>query len=153
MDKDIVVGLADGSRSERSERSEPSGPGSGTQVPVVVRRRHHTTEYKLQVLAQADGCVRPGELAALARREGLYASTISKWKEWRDRMQGQNAPPPSSEKPESYESLRGRLRKAERENRRLELKLKRAEGLLEIQKKASELLESLSQADESNENT
>ena len=131
MDKDMAVRLGDGSRSERSERSEPSGP----EVPVVVRRRHHTTEYKLQVLAKADGCVRPGELMALARREGLYASTISKWKEWRDRMQGQNAPPPSSEKPESYESLRGRLRKAERENRRLELKLKRAEGLLEIQKK------------------
>lgn len=68
-------------------------------------------------------------------------------------MQGQNADPSSSEKPESYESLRGRLRKAERENRRLALKLKRAEGLLDLQKKASELLESLNQADESNENT
>jgi len=96
MDKDMAVGLADGSRSERSERSEPSG----TEVPVVVRRRRRTTEYKLRVLAQADGCVRPGELMALARREGLYASTIS-----------------------------------ERENKRLQLKLKRAEGLLEIQKK------------------
>ena len=145
----MAVGLADGSRSERSERSEPSG----TEVPVVVRRRHHTTEYKLRVLAQADECVRPGELMALARREGLYASTISKWKEWRDRMQGQNTRPPGSEKSESYESLRGRLRKAERENRRLALKLKRAEGLLDLQKKASELLESLNQADESNENT
>jgi predicted nuclease with TOPRIM domain len=90
---------------------------------------------------------------ALARREGLYASTITKWKEWRERMQGQNAPWSSPEKPESYESLRGRLRKAERESRRLALKLKRAEGLLDLQKKASELLESLNQADESNENT
>ena len=149
----MAVGLDDGSRSERSERSEASGAKLGTEVPAVVRRRRHTTEYKLQVLAQADRCAQPGELMALARREGLYASTLSKWKEWRERMQGQNADPSSSEKPESYESLRGRLRKAERENRRLALKLKRAEGLLDLQKKASELLESLNQADESNENT
>ena len=147
----MAVGLADGSRRERSERSEPSEPGSGTEVPVVVRRRHHTTEYKLRVLAEADRCVQAGQLVGLARREGLYASTLSKWKEWRDRMQGQNILPPASEKPESYESLRGRLRKAERENRRLALKLKRAEGLLALPKKASELLESLNQTEENNE--
>lgn len=153
MDKDTTVELANGSRSERSERSEPLGAGSGTEVPVVVRRRQHTTEYKLRVLAQADQCVLPGQLMALARREGLYPSTLSKWKEWRDRMQGQSTPPPNAEKPESYDSLRNRLRKAERENRRLALKLKRAEGLLELQKKASELLESLNRTEENNENT
>lgn len=151
MDKDVSQELINGSRSSRSERSEPLGAGSATEVPVVVRRRQHTTEYKLRVLAEADQCNRPGQLVALARREGLYASTINKWKEWRDRMQGQDTQPSSSEKPESYETLRNRLRKAERENKRLELRLKRTEGLLEIQKKASELLESLNQAEENNE--
>lgn len=152
MDKDVSLELTDGARSSRSERSAPSAAGSATEVPAVVRRRTHTTEYKLRVLAEADQCNQRGQMMALARREGLYASTIAKWKEWRDRMQGQDTPP-SSGKPESYESLRNRLRKAERENKRLELKLKRAEGLLEIQKKASELLESLSRAEENNENT
>ena len=151
MKKEGTVGWADGTRSERSERSVPSGAASDTAVPVVVRRRRHTRAYKLRVLEQADSCVRPGELIALARREGLYASTITKWKQWRDHMQGQNTPEPGSEKPESYETLRQRLRKAERENRRLQLRLKRAEGLLEIQKKALDLLDSLSPADENSE--
>lgn len=153
MDKDVSQETVNGSRSERSERSEPSGAGSATEVPNVVRRRHHTNTYKLRVLAEADQCNQTGQLVALARREGLYASTITKWKEWRDRMQSQDTPPSSPQKPESNESLRNRLRKAERENQRLQLKLKRAEGLIELQKKASELLESLNRAEENNENT
>jgi hypothetical protein len=153
MDKDMAVELANGSRSERSERSEPLGAGSVAEVPSVVRRRHHTNTYKLRVLAEADECNQPGQLVALARREGLYASTITKWKEWRDRMQGQDTPPSDPRKPESYESLRNRLRKTERENKRLELKLKRAEGLIELQKKASELLESLNRTEGNNENS
>ena len=41
------------------------------------------------------------------------------------------------------------MRKAERENERLRLKLQRAEGLLELQKKAAALLESLSREEPS----
>lgn len=153
MDKDGTEELVNGSRSERSEQSEPLGAGMAAEMPTVVRRRHHSNGYKLRVLAEADQCNQPGQLVALARREGLYASTITKWKEWRDRMQGQDTPPSDPRKPESYESLRNRLRKAERENKRLELKLKRAEGLLDLQKKASELLESLNRTEENDENT
>ena len=120
------------------------GTASGNEVPVVARRRYHTRSYKLEVLAQADRCSRPGELVALARREGLYASTLNRWKEWRERMQAGETPSERRTKPDSYEALRGQLRKAQRENERLRLKLQRAEGLLELQKKAAALLESLS---------
>jgi len=153
MDKDVSQELVNGARSERSERSAPLRVGSATEVPEVVRRRRHTIEDKLRILAEVDQCNRPGQMAALARREGLYASTIIKWKEWRDRMQGQDTPPSSPQKPESYETLRNRLRKTERENKTLQLKLKRAEGLIELQKKASELLDSLNRADENDEKT
>ena len=68
-------------------------------------------------------------------------------------MQAQDTPLSGAQKPESYESLRNRLRKAERENQRLQLKLKRAEGLIDLQKKASELLESLNRTEGNNENT
>ena len=46
------------------------------------------------------------------------------------------------------EGVRQQLRKLERENQQLRLKLARAEGLIELQKKASALLESLSRTDE-----
>ena len=113
-------------------------------MPVVARRRRHTRSDKLRILAEADRCVRHGELSALARREGVYPCILNRWKEWRERMQAEDVPAARKPKSESYEALRGQLRKAERENERLRLKLARAEGLLELQKKAAALLESLS---------
>lgn len=58
---------------------------------------------------------------------------------------------PAAERPgpENLENLRSRLRKADREIQRLRLKLKRAELLLEVQKKASALLAELGRTDES----
>lgn len=124
------------------------GTASGNEVPVVARRRRHTRSYKLKVLAQADRCTRHGELVALARREGLYASTLNRWKEWRERMQAGETPSERRTKSESNETLRGQLRKADREIHRLRMKLKRAEMLLDIQKKASELLAEMNRTDE-----
>ena len=63
-------------------------------------------------------------------------------------MQAEDTPAAGRPKSESYENLRGQLRKADREIHRLRMKLKRAEMLLDIQKKASELLAEMSRADE-----
>ena len=109
-------------------------------MPVVARRRRHTRSDKLRILAEADRCVRHGELSALARREGVYPCILNRWKEWRERMQAEDTLAARKPKSESYETLRGQLRMAERENHRLRMKLKRAELLLDIQKKASEIL-------------
>ncbi len=119
---------------------------------MVAHRRRHTHSYKLKVLSEADRCVRWGELAALARREGLYTSTIRKWKVWRERMQAGEVPNAGRTEEKNYEALRGRLRKADREIHRLRMKLKRAELLLDIQKKASALLAEMGRTDESSGN-
>ena len=118
-------------------------------MPVVARRRRHTRSDKLRILAEADRCVRHGELSALARREGVYPCILNRWKEWRERMQAEDTPAARKPKSESYETLRGQLRMAERENHRLRMKLKRAELLLDIQKKASEILAEMDRTDES----
>ena len=131
------------------ESKVSQGTASGNEVPVVARRRHHTGSYKLKVLAQADRCTRHGELVALARREGLYASTLNRWKEWRERMQAGETPSGRRSKSDPYEALRGQLKKADREIHRLRMKLKRAELLLDIQKKASEILAEMDRTDAS----
>jgi transposase len=39
-----------------------------------------TAKYKLEVLARADACARPGEVGELLRREGLYTSHLTYWR-------------------------------------------------------------------------
>ena len=48
------------------------------------QRRRFTAEYKIDVLSEADGLSRPGEIGALLRREGLYSSHLSTWRGQRE---------------------------------------------------------------------
>ena len=49
-------------------------------VPAKPERRRFTTAYKLKVIAEAARCTRPGESAALLRREGLDSSHLAAWR-------------------------------------------------------------------------
>jgi transposase len=48
-----------------------------TPEPKLERRtrRKFTTEYKLRIIAEADGCAR-GELGPMLRREGIYSNQL-----------------------------------------------------------------------------
>jgi transposase len=113
------------------------------EVEVLAKpeRRRFTVEYKLGILREADRCVRPGELGALLRREGLYSSTLSNWRRARDRgnLSGTGI---RKRGPEGrlVDSRDRQIRDLERENRRLKSRLERAEALIDVQKKVSELL-------------
>jgi transposase-like protein len=112
-----------------------------TEVPEKPSRRRFTAEYKLRILQAADSCNGPGEIGALLRREGLYASHLSSWRRQRDagslsalrsRKRGRKADPDAQ--------LRKQVAKLERENARLRRKLAQAETVIEVQKKVSGLL-------------
>ena len=51
-----------------------------TGVSATRTRRQFSAAYKLQILAAADACTKPGELGALLRREGLYSSHLAFWR-------------------------------------------------------------------------
>lgn len=138
---------AAGGRRERSDRRAPAaGRSTDSEIPPVKQRRRYSTEYKLRILEEADTFKR-GDLGVLLRREGLYHATLCKWRVWRDKMQQEHESPA----PQDEKALRRELAKLERENQQLRLKLKRTEGLVELQKKAFELLEGMNQDDESSE--
>ena len=61
---------------------KPAIPDSEVTDRPVSRR--FTKEEKARILREAEGCSR-GELGALLRREGVYSSTVSKWRKQRDR--------------------------------------------------------------------
>src|SRR5437763_16964615 len=55
----------------------------GVADPELVgqaKRRSFTAKYKLEILAKADACTRPGEVGELLRREGLYTSHLTYWR-------------------------------------------------------------------------
>ena len=51
-----------------------------TGVSATRTRRRFSTAYKVQILAAADACTKPGELGAVLRREGLYSSHLAFWR-------------------------------------------------------------------------
>jgi transposase len=55
-----------------------------TEVVAKAKRRQHSAEYKLRILRELDEC-KKGTGMALLRREGLYSSLVSKWREQRER--------------------------------------------------------------------
>lgn len=46
--------------------------------------RRFSVAYKERILAELDAAVVPGERGAILRREGLYWSTVSRWRQRRD---------------------------------------------------------------------
>ena len=120
-----------------------NGGESFAEVEVLAKaeRRRFTAEYKLKVLREADHCEQPGEIGALLRREGLYWSNLATWRKQRERgeLAGLAAHKRGPEK-RARNPLTGRVRELERENFRLRRRAERAEKIIELQKKVSEVL-------------
>jgi transposase len=122
------------------ERSLVRAEGE-VEVLAKAQRRRFTPEYKRKILREAEGCRKPGELGALLRREGLYSSHLSAWR--RARARGELAgltPKRRGPKPRKPDPNAKRILELERENRRLRARAERAEALVEVQKKLSQLL-------------
>lgn len=115
---------------------------SSTEVVAVARRRRFTAEYKGRILDEVDRAG-PGEIGLILRREGLYSSQLSKFRIWRNGM--------TSKKSGSVKSseLQSENRRLQKENARLKLKLRKAEAMLDLQKKAAEILNYDEKSDES----
>ena len=60
-------------------RAAPAGVPDPELVEQA-KRRSFTAKYKLEILAKADACTRPGEVGELLRREGLYTSHLTYWR-------------------------------------------------------------------------
>jgi len=118
-----------------------SGPNGKVPDPEVVarpKRRRFTAEYKLRIVRQADACKEPGEIGALLRREGLYSSHLALWRRQRD--QAAQTQLKSRKRGPKAKVQDPRVKQLLREKAQLERRLKRAETIIEIQKKVHEIL-------------
>jgi transposase-like protein len=107
-------------------------------VEAHPKRRRFGAEYKLRILREADACKQPGEIGALLRREGLFSSQLVTWRRERDRVarSGMSA----RKRGPKARVVDPKIKQLERENAKLRRRLERVELMLEIQKKASEML-------------
>jgi|WetSurMetagenome_2_1015567.scaffolds.fasta_scaffold119572_1 transposase len=122
-----------------SERTEflPPNPEVSAQQP----RRKFTAHYKLRVLKEAESCNEPGQIGQLLRREGLYFSNLTTWRRQLDQgLLNVMSPKKRGRKNQKINPLAQRVAQLEKENRRLEQRLKQAEIIIDAQKKISEIL-------------
>jgi len=133
--------LSVGGGPERSGGAAPTAGRPDPEVPEKPVRRRFSAEYKVRVVEEADGCTEPGEIGALLRREGLYSSHLGKWRKQRERgtLAGLQ-PKKRGPKSKRGDPLVGENERLRRENQRLSRRLRQAEMIIEIQKKASEIL-------------
>jgi len=80
----------------------------------------------------------PGEIGAILRREGLYSQIISKWRQQRQR--GELAGTTSAKRGPKPDLPGRELVRLQGENEQLRTRLERAEMIIEVQKKVSQLL-------------
>jgi hypothetical protein len=122
------------------------------EVPEKRPRRKFTAKYKLKILTEADGCTEPGQMGALLRREGLYSSNLTTWRRQRDQgLLHALSPKKRGRKKKQKNPLAEKVAQLEKQNRRLEHKLKQAELIIEAQKKMSEILGITQNLDEDTE--
>jgi len=144
------MGLVPLERNE-AERSEPSRSGGGTnptepatpvdpEVEAKAKRRQFSAAYKRRILNEADKA-RPGAIASLLRREGLYSSHLITWRKQRE--SGEIAglePRKRGKKPAAKNPLAGEVHRLTRENQRLQKRLRQAEIIIDVQKKLCDVL-------------
>ena len=111
------------------------------EVAAKTGRRRFTADYKRKMLRQAEQCKESGQIGALLRREGLYWSNLSKWRKQREsgELAGLTAKRRGPQRREKN-PLADRVQELEQDNERLKRRAQRAEGMVEVQKKISEIL-------------
>jgi transposase len=119
----------------REVEGKREAPRPNPEVVARAKRRWFTGEYKQKVLTQTDAAKGSGEVGAVLRREGLYSSHLTKWRRERktgivDGLAPQKRGPKTKADP-----LAGENQKLRRENERLADRLRKAEIIIDVQKK------------------
>jgi transposase len=111
------------------------------EVLAKAARRRFTAEEKRRILKEADACKERGELGALLRREGIYSSHLSSWRAAAaQRELAALAPKKRGPVPKVVDARDRKIAEQERELARWKKRAERAEAVVALQKKVSEIL-------------
>ena len=120
------------SPNSNSENFIGSANTPETEVKTTKRRRRFSKKYKLEILKEIDGAVKPGQIGSILRREGLYSSNVAKWREQLDKGKLNK---------QSSDKYLKEIAVLREENTRLNRELKKSKIVIDAQKKIFQLLE------------
>jgi len=137
--------------AERSEADQSAGPGKIVAKPLATprpdpevvadaKRRTFTADYKLRILREAEVAKASGGVGALLRREGLYSSHLVVWRRERQAADRQALTPKTRGPKPKRDPNEEEMHKLRRENQRLTEALRKAEIVIDVQKKVGMLL-------------
>ncbi len=118
-------------------------PRPDPEVVARAKRRRFTAEYKRRILAEADAAREPGAVGSLLRREGLYSSILASWRKEREAgIEAALAPQKRGPKAmgEGEAAVSEQYRQLKRDYDRLAERLRKAEIVIDVQKKVAALL-------------
>jgi transposase-like protein len=134
---------------ERSEGDRSSTEGKNAAAPeshpdpevvAQAKRRRFTAEYKQRILAAVDQAKGSSGIGPLLRREGLYSSLLSTWRRERDTAALQALAPQKRGPKFKRDPIAEENQQLRRETLRLTEELRKAEIVIDIQKKVATLL-------------
>jgi transposase-like protein len=133
----------DTTTSSTFEASPPDAarPGSRGPSEVIAKRtrRRFSLAYKRRILALVAG-LPAGEIGALLRRERLYSSHLTAWRQQLAELDAAVPEPRRGRKPDPKRPERLRIEKLEQELAKAQQRLQQAEAIIDAQKKLCALL-------------
>lgn len=131
--------------SNPPEAESPRDDVSGATIETVApkSRRQFSASEKLRIVKAADAALASGKrgaVAALLRKEGIYSSHLSAW---RQQLASHGSEGLKAKKPGRKPKLDAKDRELaalQKKNAELERKLRIANSLIDLQKKAHEVL-------------
>ena len=111
------------------------------EVSTKAKRRRFSAEYKIKILKEAAACTERGSVGALLRREGIYSSHLVDWRAAAERGElAALTPKRRGPVPKVVDGRDKQIADLERQIARMTRRAERAEALVELQKKVSEIL-------------
>jgi transposase len=132
--------ILEGQKEQRLSMTDIIPAIPDPEVSAHRTQRRYSTAFKLRILSEVDTLVGPGEVAALLRREGMYASTLSDFRTQMAKGKLTTSAAKSLPAPARSDAHDRQVAKLEREVRTLRRDLARATLVIDVQKKVSELL-------------
>jgi transposase-like protein len=122
---------------QKSGLAETESPDP--EVSPKAKRRSFSASYKKKILAEVEAAAGTGSIGEILRRQGIYSSTLTSWRKERDAavdgaFSRKRGPEPQRN------PLTAENEKLRRQNQRLQEELRKAEIIIDVQKKVAMLL-------------